>query len=103
MIIAELSCLMVVVVFLTDEAEWWRIITGTISYIGLKKWKPFPMKPFSCSFCMTWWVCLIYLIATHHFTIPYIAFVCVLAMLTGPTLSLMRAIVDKINRLSNKI
>lgn len=95
--------LMVVVVFLTDEAKWWRIVTGTISYIGLHKWMPFEMKPISCSFCMTWWSSLAYLIITHHLTLPYLALVCALCMMTYPTLSLMRAMADLITKLTNKI
>lgn len=32
-------------------------------------------KPFSCSLCSGWWINLIYLIAVHQFTLPYIVFV----------------------------
>ena len=39
-------------------------------------------KPFDCSLCMTWWSCLIYLIAIHSLTLPYIAFSLLFAWLT---------------------
>ena len=45
---------------------------------GLSKWFKFRCvipKPFSCSLCSGWWINLIYLIITHHFTLPYVVFV----------------------------
>ena len=45
---------------------------------GLSKWFRFRCvipKPFSCSLCSGWWINLIYLIITHHFTLPYVVFV----------------------------
>lgn len=42
-------------------------------------------KPFSCSFCMTWWVGLAYLICVGSVTLPYLAAVLLLAALTPVT------------------
>ena len=45
---------------------------------GLSKWTKVRCvipKPFSCSLCSGWWINLIYLIITHHFTLPYVVFV----------------------------
>jgi hypothetical protein len=36
-------------------------------------------KPFSCSLCSGWWINLIYLIAVHQFTLPYIVFVAIIS------------------------
>lgn len=39
-------------------------------------------KPFDCSLCMTWWTCLVYLIAVNALTLPYIALSLLFAWLT---------------------
>ena len=41
----------------------------------LLKFKCVIPRPFSCSLCSGWWINLIYLIITHHFTLPYVVFV----------------------------
>ena len=38
--------------------------------------------PFDCSMCMTFWTGLAYLLITHSFTIPYLAFLLLFAWLT---------------------
>ena len=40
------------------------------------------IKPFDCSLCLTFWLGLLYLLIQHAFTIPNIAYVCLLAYLT---------------------
>ena len=40
------------------------------------------IKPISCSLCMVFWLGLLYLLIQHAFTIPNIAYVCLLAYLT---------------------
>ena len=40
------------------------------------------IKPFDCSLCLTFWLGLLYLLIQHAFTIPNIAYVCMLAYLT---------------------
>lgn len=39
-------------------------------------------KPFSCSLCSTFWAGLLYLLITNNFTIIYMAYVCLMALLT---------------------
>lgn len=69
--------------FLTPIAKW---ITGAkIGRLG---------KPWSCSLCMTFWIGLLYLIITGHFTFPYVAAVAGLAALTPVTLDLMHLVKD---------
>lgn len=41
-------------------------------------------KPFTCSLCMTWWVCLLYVICIGKFQITTIAYVALLSMLSAP-------------------
>lgn len=40
------------------------------------------IKIITCSLCQTWWLGLLYLLIQHAFTIPNIAYVCLLAYLT---------------------
>lgn len=62
-------------------------------------------KPFSCSYCSTWWVGLIYLIVTGNFTLYYIAallFICSLTTVTSGLIYLIRDIFTKIITSINK-
>lgn len=42
------------------------------------------LKPFSCSLCMVWWVCLAYLVTTSQFTLSLVAFTALLSFLSIP-------------------
>lgn len=44
----------------------------------------FRLKPFDCSFCMTFWTCITYLICINQFNIYHLLFVLILAFFTGP-------------------
>lgn len=41
------------------------------------------LKPIGCSLCSVWWTGLIYLFIIGQFTIPYIAFVAILSLLSS--------------------
>ena len=63
-------------------------------------------KPFSCSYCLTWWVGLIYLIATGNFTLPYIAILLTFSYLTECTrelIYLFNDIIIKILQIIHKL
>lgn len=42
------------------------------------------LKPFSCSLCMVWWVCLLYAVCTRSLTLPVVAFSALLSLLSVP-------------------
>lgn len=42
------------------------------------------LKPFSCSLCMVWWVCLAYLVTTSQLTLSLLAFTALLSFLSIP-------------------
>ena len=42
------------------------------------------LKPFDCSLCMTWWVCLIYALIEGQLTLPVIAYSALLSFLSVP-------------------
>lgn len=51
-------------------------------------------KPFSCSYCMNFWVSIIYLLCIGNLTLPYIAVVLTLSALTTVTRDVMWLISD---------
>ena len=98
----NLLLLTVLIVYIIDlsgiitQIEWW-----------LQKWlkvnKVTIPKPFSCSFCLSWWLGLIYLITINHITLTMICYVAMLSFLT-PIINdiiilirhLLKKIIDKI-------
>lgn len=60
-------------------------------------------KPFSCSLCMTFWCGLIYLLFTHNFTIPYIAFVAFLSLISSNISSILLLLKDILSTVENFI
>ena len=63
----------------------------------------FDLKPFSCSYCMQVWCGLAYLLIIGQFTIPYIAFNFLLAVMVPITKDLVNLLRDICIRLINKI
>lgn len=51
-------------------------------------------KLFYCEFCQTWWVTLLYIIFSGHFTLPYIAACMAAAILTPVTLGIINLVKD---------
>lgn len=52
------------------------------------------LKPIGCSLCSTWWIGLIYLIFVGKFTIPYIAFVAFLSLISSNISGFLMVIKD---------
>ena len=85
MILTNLLILQAIVVFVIDLSgaisDMVEPLLGRIFHqpkVTLK-------KPFSCSLCTTFWLGLLYIAIYGHFTLPYIAYVCLLAWLTPVT------------------
>lgn len=55
-------------------------------------------KPLSCSLCMTWWLCLLYLLCIGNFTLGYVAIAAFWAIMTGELGSLIKYIQSRISR-----
>lgn len=64
----------------------------------IKKWLKIngevKMKPFDCSFCMTWWTGLIYLIITGNATLLYMTVVLLTAFFTTTILNILVLVKD---------
>lgn len=61
----------------------------------------FRLKPFDCSFCMTFWTGLVYLLCIHQFTILNLFIVLLLAFLTDPIKQLLLLLRDLIIKFIN--
>ena len=58
----------------------------------------FRIKPFDCSFCMTFWVSMIYLLVVGRFSLVNIAIVLLLCCLTTPLKNLIMSLIDKLTK-----
>ena len=91
----DMLCLQVLTAYIVDLSGWtetWKRWLCRLLHCDMRDLRP--MRPFDCSLCCTWWSCIIYLIATGHVTLPYIAAAGMLAMLTRAAGYLMQGLVD---------
>lgn len=108
-VILDLILIQIIVCMIVDLSGIIDSIKTAISKIltkGKISTTDFDIKPFSCSLCMTFWTCLIYLFITGHFTILFIAVTCLLAYLAQIMTSILITIKDiliKINDLIYKL
>ena len=95
-----------IVVFIIDLSGFVDTMKAKLSSIltkGKIKSAGFRLRPFDCSLCAMFWAGLIYLLFTHQFTIPLIAYVCLLSVTTPITKDLYYTIQELITKLLNKI
>lgn len=81
-------------------------LSGVIQSIeeGLSKWlkvKCVIPRPFSCSLCSGWWINIIYLIAVHQFTLPYIVFVAILSFFSKNISGFLRWIQESLVKIED--
>ena len=74
------AAITIYIVDLSGFTESWRsALTRAIKAKDLK-----PIRPFDCSLCMTWWVCIIYSLCTESFSLPILAYIAALSFLSIP-------------------
>ena len=61
------------------------------------------LKPFSCSLCMVWWVCLIYAAIVGNLTIPVVTLIALLSLLSVPCGQLLMLIREVFLKVINKL
>lgn len=61
------------------------------------------LKPFSCSLCMVWWVCLIYAVIVGNLTIPVVALIALLSFLSVPCGQFLILIREAFLKVINKL
>lgn len=70
------------IVDLSGFTQSWRSALARRMHINETNLRP--VKPFDCSLCMTWWVCLIYALIKKEFSLPVIAYSALLSFLSVP-------------------
>ena len=80
--IVELILVALITIYVVDLSgftdTWLKFLSA---YKGRKITE---LKPFSCSLCMVWWVCLTYLVTTSQLTMSLVAFTALLSFLSIP-------------------
>lgn len=74
-------------VVILDTTDFYDRVTGGIraALTRGRFHKPFYVKPFCCSLCMTWWSGVVYLLLTHSVSVLALGYVLGLAFFT-PTI-----------------
>ena len=105
-----INCLFITIIWIVilDQLHFWDDITSVISgwMTNGKIKKPIPLKPFSCSTCMSFWTNLAYIIITNQFSILMVLYILVLSWGT-PIISSILTLVKNlflkfINTIANK-
>ena len=96
--VTDLFSILIISVIVIDISGFVHSIKAAIGkYLGISP-NSFRIKPFDCSFCMTFWVSLIYLLVVGRFTLVNIAIVLLLCCLTTPLKNLVMSVRDKLTK-----
>ena len=102
----NLIFIQLIAVFIIDLSGFVDTMKNKISSLltgGRIKSSDYRIRPFDCSLCMTFWSGLIYLFIVNRFTLPLIAFVCLLSITTTLTKDTFYTLYDLFIRLLKKI
>ena len=80
--IIDLILVALVTIYIVDLSGFTETLLKVIS--AYKGRKITELKPFTCSLCMVWWVCLIYAAIVGNLTIPVVALIALLSLLSVP-------------------
>ena len=96
--VTDLFSILIISVIVIDISGFVHSIKVAIGkYLGISP-NSFRIKPFDCSFCMTFWVSMIYLLVVGRFTLVNIAVVLLLCCLTTPLKNLVMSVRDKLTK-----
>ena len=99
--IIELILVALVTIYIVDLSGFTETLLKVISaYTGRKITE---LKPFSCSHCMVWWVCLTYAVIVGNLTIPVVALIALLSLLSVPCAQLLILIREAFLKVINKL
>ncbi|MCQ2219831.1 MAG: hypothetical protein MJZ12_00475 [Prevotella sp.] len=99
--IIDLILVALVTIFIVDLSGFTDTWLKVLSHYKGRKIQE--LKPFSCSLCMVWWVCLIYAAIVGNLTIPVVAFIALLSFLSVPLGQLLMLIREAILKVINKL
>lgn len=89
------------IVDLSGFTDAWRAALARLLHISEAALRPLP--PFDCGKCATWWVCIIFLLATGTFSLPLLAFVALLSFLSVPIGQLLLFVREGLNTIISKL
>lgn len=96
--VTDLFSILIICVLVIDISGFVHSIKAAIGkYLKISP-NSFRIKPFDCSFCMTFWVSVIYLLVVGRFTLVNIAIVLLLCCLTTPLKNLVMSVRDKLTK-----
>lgn len=110
--ICNLIIITFIIVFITDLTDWtdtikrilWKFAYGDLNnYKNFNENNSIILKFFFCSLCQTWWICLIFLLFSQKFTIPYIGLSALLAYLTPVCKDILLTLKDLLTNAINFI
>ena len=99
--IIDLILVALVTIYIVDLSGFTETLLKVIS--AYKGRKITELKPFSCSLCMVWWVCLIYAAIVGNLTIPVVALIGLLSLLSVPFGQLLMLIREAFLKVINKL
>lgn len=99
--IIDLTLVALITIFIVDLSgfteTWLNILSN---YKGRRITE---LKPFSCSLCMVWWVCLAFLLMSAKLSLPMVAFIALLSFLSAPLGQLLIFCREALIALTNKL
>ena len=96
--VTDLFSILIISVLVIDISGFTHSIKSAIGkFLGISP-NSFRMKPFDCSFCMTFLVSIIYLLVFGRFTLVNIAIVLLMCCLTTPLKNLVMSLIDKLTK-----
>ena len=99
--IIDLILVALVTIYIVDLSGFTETLLKVIS--AYKGRKITELKPFSCSLCMVWWVCLIYAAIAGILTLPVVALIALLSLLSVPSGQLLMLIRESFLKVINKL
>lgn len=99
--IIDLILVALVTIYIVDLSGFTETLLKVIS--AYKGRKITELKPFTCSLCMVWWVCLIYAAIVGNLTIPVVALIALLSLLSVPLGQLLMLIREVFLKVINKL
>ena len=99
--IIDIILVALVTIYIVDLSGFTETLLKVIS--AYKGRKITELKPFSCSLCMVWWVCLIYAVIVGNLTIPVVALIALLSLLSVPCEQLLILIREAFLKVINKL
>ena len=99
--IIDLILVALVTIYIVDLSGFTETWLSILSHY--KNRKITELKPFSCSLCMVWWVCLIYAAIVGNLTIPVVALIAFLSLISVPCGQLLLLIREVFLKVINKL